>query len=259
MNWRRAVTRGIAEAASLVRFATAPAPNCRILMYHSVGGEIPDDRLNIFSITPSLFSGHMAMLATAPGVRVVSLDSQCLEPIGNHISISFDDGYKDNLYVAAPIIAEHGFPFTVFVSSGLSQPESRQFLSPGELRELAALPNVTIGAHGLTHVALTKCSNDELRNELHSSKHLLEDMIGRAVTMLAYPYGAVNRRVRDAAEEAGYAMGVCSYSGTNHTGQDPLLLSRTSILGTDTVRVFKQKIRGDWDWYRWVQKNPALD
>lgn len=257
MNLRHFVLRGIAEAVSVMRSTSIPAPSYRILMYHSVGGKVAGDRLDIFGVAPRRFAQHMALLAQEDSVTVVGLDSMYLDSTVNRMAITFDDGYKDNLYAAAPILAEYAFPFTVFVSSGFVQSNSRQFLSPAELRELVMLPNVTIGAHGLTHIALTACNDHELQNELFSSKHFLEDMIGRPVTALAYPYGAVNMRVRDAAQAAGYTLGTCSYMGTNYIGQDPLLLSRTSILGIDAPRVFKQKIRGHWDWYKRLQQNPA--
>ena len=257
MNWRRVVTCGIAEASAAVRSISIPAPSYRILMYHSIGGEALGDKLGIFGVTPHRFRQHMASLARDTSLRVVGLDAMHLESTTDCMSITFDDGYKDNLYAAAPILAEYAFPFTVFVSGGFVRPDSRQFLSPSELRELASLPNVTIGAHGLTHVALTTCDERGLKNELFSSKSFLEDVIGKPVSTMAYPYGAVNRRVRDAVELAGYTLGGSSYMGTNHIEDDPLLLSRTSILGIDSTRVFKQKICGHWDWYKWLQQNPT--
>jgi len=75
--------------------------------------------------------------------------------------------------------------------------------------------------------------------------------------MISYPFGAVDRRVRDTAEKAGYLLAACSRFDINDISRDPFLLCRTEITGNDSVRVFQQKLHGDWDWYRWKRKDPA--
>ena len=124
--------------------------------------------------------------------------------------------------------------------------------------EIAALPGVSIGSHGATHTPLTQLDARALENELLTSKRTLEDITGRAITSLSYPHGAVDRRVRDAAAAAGYAIGASSRFDINAAGRDPLLLCRTDIHGNDSLRVFNQKLNGDWDWYRWRNPDPAL-
>lgn len=255
MNWRRFVMRGISEVSAVTQLLIQPMPNYRVLMYHSVGGQVIGDRLNIFGISKKKFIQHMEALAKEP-LNIVDLDAQYLSTSSNCIAITFDDGYKDNLHIVAPILAEYGFPFTVFVSTAYIEEKENNFLSPEELRELSSIPNVTIGSHGVKHVELAKCNDIQLNEELISSKHYIEDIIGKSVTTLGYPHGSVDQRVRDVAKSVGYNVGTTSYMCTNRERQDPLLLSRTSILGIDSPRVFKQKIRGYWDWYKLKQQNP---
>jgi peptidoglycan/xylan/chitin deacetylase (PgdA/CDA1 family) len=138
------------------------------------------------------------------------------------------------------------------------QDRSGNFLSPAEVRELASMSGVTIGSHGATHTPLTALDDRALREELVKSKSALENIIGRAVDAISYPHGAVDRRVREAAAAAGYTIGACSRFDINSPGRDPLLLCRTDIHACDTLRIFKQKLHGDWDWYKWRDRDPAL-
>jgi len=254
VDWKRLTMRAIAETAALAGALRGPRAGLRVLMYHALGSPVLGDARGIFSAAPAMFEAHMAALAQAvhdgnavvTGVSAQSAGDQPLQ-----VAITFDDGYADNLRVAIPILERHGFPCAVFAVSELVRKGATPFLSPPELRELAARPGVVIGAHGATHVALTQCDDRTLENELVSSKHTLEDMLGKLVTALAYPYGAVDQRVRAAAERAGYTLGYTSHFDLNRPPCDPLLLARTSILGTDNARVFRQKLNGAWDWYRW--------
>ena len=258
MYWKRLIMRGVSEINALIQTIHPPVPSYRILMYHSIGEEVIGDRLNIFSISSGLFEKHIEYLANQREKTIVDLNVTHLNTKSDCITVTFDDGYKDNLYTAAPILEKYSFPYTVFVSSGFVESEYKYFLSPNELRKLAELPNSNIGAHSVSHVSLVECNNKDLENELVSSKHYIEDIIGMPVNKIAYPYGAVDKRVRDAAENAGYTFGTCSYMYTNRSDYDQLLLSRTSILGIDSLRIFKQKISGYWDWYRYLQRNPSL-
>lgn len=254
---RNIVTRGIAELSSLARAGLPPRTGLRVLMYHSVGSRAVGDQLGLYGIAPALFAEHMNALATATGIKTVVLADGFATGAETRVAVTFDDGYRDNLHVAAPLLQQHRIPFTVFVCTGFMRDPSGNFLTPAELRELASLPGVTIGSHGATHAPLTGLDDHALRNELVSSKATLEDATGRAVNAISYPHGAVNRRVRDAAAAAGYTTGACSRFDINDAKRDPLLLCRTDIHASDDARIFRQKLHGDWDWYKWRNRDPA--
>ncbi|MHB1099235.1 MAG: polysaccharide deacetylase family protein [Burkholderiales bacterium] len=257
MSWQQLVSRGISGISALARSAAPPSPGFRILLYHAVGTKIAEDRLGIYTISPNLFERHVEALAAYSGNAFAELPDGLSGEERLRTAVTFDDGYRDNLLVAAPILLKHGIPFTVFVSTAFVQKRDSNYLSPEETKELAALPGVTIGAHGATHIPLTQCSDAELKAELEDSRHYLEDLLGKSVKTMSYPHGAVDRRVRDGVEKAGYTMAACSRFDINDADRDPLLLCRTDILGKDPVRVLKQKLHGDWDWYRYKSKDPA--
>ena len=254
----RIIARGIAETAGVLRPGHTPRAGLRVLMYHSVGSVATGDALGIYGIAPARFEQHMAALVAQTGITVAALAASAARPQGTQVAVTFDDGYRDNLYRAAPVLQALQIPFTVFVCSGFLRDPSGNFLSAAELRELSALPGVSIGSHGATHVPLTTLDDEQLRSELLTSKAALEDATGRPVDAISYPHGAVDHRVRAAAADAGYTVGACSRFDINAPGRDPLLLCRTDIHANDKRRVFLQKLRGDWDWYRWRSADPAM-
>lgn len=257
MNHRHFAARIISDFSAATSFLSKPPEGFRILMYHAIGTPALDDRLNLFSLSSKQFQWQMQMLANWKHGSIDSLSESALQGRGRQIAITFDDGYLDNLRVAAPILVELGLPFSVFITSEFIRKAKPGFLSPENLRELANLPGVQIGAHGASHIPLTKCNDELLNSELSSSKHYLEDVLGCKILHMAYPYGAVDRRVRDAALDAGYQLGVCSQAGINNAERDAMLLTRTQIVSLDNQRIFSQKLHGNWDWYRWRSRDPS--
>lgn len=258
MSSRRIILRSVAESVALARTFSPLRLGLRILMYHSVGHRAYGDDHGIFSISQQSFRQHIHRLVNIQSCQVVPLQPLNLPQQALHVAITFDDGYRDNLHIAAPILIEYGIPFTVFVSSDFIKNRTNGFLVPSELIELAGLPGVTIGAHGKTHRPLTACNDVELEAELCSSKHYIEDLLGRPVTAVAYPFGSANIRVRNKAEQVGYDLGVCTRFDLNMPDRDPFLLCRCNIERNDTARVFHQKVRGDWDWYCWRSPDPLM-
>ena len=58
-----------------------------------------------------------------------------------------------------------------------------------EIRELAADPLVTIGAHTCAHFALSKLSADKARTEIAESVRCIEAQLGKPCRHFSYPYG----------------------------------------------------------------------
>jgi len=103
-----------------------------ILMYHSVAR---DDEARFVEpanrIAPRLFERQMAFLRAKR--RVVAL-SQIVEdlargrtPPAGTVCITFDDGYRDNLTVAAPILEKYRLPATLFLATGLVERAEHQW------------------------------------------------------------------------------------------------------------------------------------
>ncbi len=255
MSWKRAITRSFAEVSART-IGAGLRPGFRVLLYHSVGGALRHDPYGI-SIAPALFEKQMDLLAAGDHLTLTSFADALAPTDSLQIAVTFDDGYRDNLHTAAPLLVARRIPFTVFVTTSFVRNNDPDFLSPTELRELASMPGVQIGSHGATHARMAALDDAALRRELEESRRELEDMTGKEVRLVAYPHGSVNLRVREVAARAGYARGGTSRFGINTKESDPLLLSRCEVVASDTLRVFRQKLAGAWDWYRWRTKDPS--
>lgn len=246
-SWKRAIGSGLSAIYGVKHGFSGNPQGLRILMYHSIGSPMSDDTNATYSVSRQRFKTHIDYVKayqSDPNLVVRSFTAQAL----TGISFTFDDGYRDNLEVAAPLMLEHGFAFHVFVNPSFVMSRKHQYLTIQSLRELADLPGVGIGAHGYNHRDLTECTRAELEFELVASKKWIEDAIGKEVTTMAYPHGAVNDVVRDATASAGYAMAASSKFGIVTPASDRLALERTDIWSTDTVRTLRSKLHGNWDW-----------
>jgi peptidoglycan/xylan/chitin deacetylase (PgdA/CDA1 family) len=77
-------------------------------------------------------------------------------------------------------------------------------LSVEDLEFFSKNPLIEFGSHSHSHPILTNISQDDLENELKSSKLNLEKIIGSPITILAYPNGISNENVKTTALNYGY-------------------------------------------------------
>lgn len=135
------------------------------------------------------------------------------------VVITIDDGYKSAVVYAAPILKQYGYPWTFFIYPDfVTVAEGSGAVSWNDLLELQK-EGVDIESHSMTHPKLTshrqkwngsihELNADEyaawLENETSGSKKLLEQKLGKPITVFAYPYGLYNKQVEAAAIGAGY-------------------------------------------------------
>lgn len=90
-----------------------------VLMYHRVAEPATDAQL--LSVTPQRFAGQMEHLRRHYPVLSVQELSQRWKSgrfPRRAVVVTFDDGYMDNLQVAAPILDQLGIPAIVFITTG---------------------------------------------------------------------------------------------------------------------------------------------
>jgi peptidoglycan/xylan/chitin deacetylase (PgdA/CDA1 family) len=108
------------------------------------------------------------------------------------VAITFDDGYRNVLESAAPILRDHGFTATVYVVTGREadgpwRPEW-PLLTWAEVESLT-LAGYELGAHTVTHPPLAHISPREAEREMVQSQQEILRRTGQPARSLAYPYG----------------------------------------------------------------------
>jgi peptidoglycan/xylan/chitin deacetylase (PgdA/CDA1 family) len=226
-------------------FHKAIARQDTIVAFHRVNDFMPEgDSLTcgsqMFREFCTFFKEHYDVVPLAEQIRACRSG----RPRGGTLSITFDDGYRDNHDVAAPILKDLGLTATFFVTTGFIQsdvvpywdrnlPRQPGWMNWEQVRELAQ-NGFDIGGHTVTHLDMGNCSSEQIRTELRESKIELEQRLGQPLTLFAYPFGAranINDGSRGLVREAGFECCVSCCGGTNIGATDPYTLNRLPISG----------------------------
>ena len=247
-----------ARGLTMIGEGKGPAKICsRILTYHSVG-----ERDHEMNVSAAAFGEQMQWLSE--NAEVCSL-AEAAKGAGG-VAITFDDGYRDNLKVAAPVLAGFGLRATVFIVAGRvgmrlahdRDIETGALMTWEEVRELESM-GWEIGAHTLTHQRLAELSAAEQSLEIGACTRLLEQNLGHAIEAFAYPYGSAldyDRTSKELVRENGYSFALSNRYGAVERGADRWALRRIWIDRSDTMDSFRAKVRGGLDGLAWLD-SPA--
>lgn len=244
-----------------------PAVHVAILSYHQVDTPARGTPPNTLLMPPRRFDLQLSLLH-AMGWKGLSLRD--LQPYlegrasGRVFGITLDDGYRNNLTRALPVLRRLGFTATVFMVSGQlggSNAWDHDLFPPAELmdaQDLAAWmqSGMEVGAHTRSHPRLVTCDSSTARTEILGAKADLEDALGVPVERFSYPHGLYAPAHVEMVAEAGYVGAVTTRSARACAHDDPLQLPRISVHSTTSIpRLVAQVTTGFEDWR--VQRRKA--
>jgi peptidoglycan/xylan/chitin deacetylase (PgdA/CDA1 family) len=99
------------------------------------------------------------------------------------------------------------------------------YLDAGEIREMAEY-GMIIGSHTHTHNRLDSMDKKKSLEELRISKSILQEITGKTIDCVSYPYGNYNKEMIAILSQLGYAIGLGTEIGINDKDADPLFLKR---------------------------------
>jgi peptidoglycan/xylan/chitin deacetylase (PgdA/CDA1 family) len=188
-----------------------------ILCYHAVSEKFPAS----LAVSPTALRQQLTTLVRH-GYRGATFSEALRRPReGKTLAVTFDDAYRSVIRLGFPILSELGLKGTVFAPTayiGAERPMGwdgidrwhqtahAAELVPCSWNELQMLVDAgwEVGSHTRTHPRLPELSDAELAIELRGSRRDCEQHLGVPCRSIAYPYGAVDRRVADAVADAGY-------------------------------------------------------
>jgi len=216
-----------------------------VLMYHTVGGQAIGDIRNRYTVTINRFRKHVIALSRQRKFLPRSLSDYVAGAQSNNFYVSFDDGYLDNLIIAAPLLSEHKIPFTVFVATDFIN--KKKFCSDSDLRELLAMPGASIGCHGASHIPLFNLPDARLQKEIVDSKKKLEDIVSSEINLFSYPHGVIPENAKYWLESAGYKFAYTSRPFITKADND-FTISRQEVISSDSVIDLVAKMNAGLEW-----------
>jgi peptidoglycan/xylan/chitin deacetylase (PgdA/CDA1 family) len=227
------------RAARVRRLAAIGQAPLSVLFYHRVADVHP----NNLTISKAQFTRHVEYCRE--NYEPISL-SEVQRRIRDNdsyipsVTFTFDDGYQDNCDFAIPLLLDHQFACTYFVTTGnvLQQTQFGHDQANGvqlrintarQIRQMSDA-GIEIGCHTRTHPNFANVHDLKvIRDEIINAKQETEQLIGRAVRYFAFPFGTPQQLTQAAIEtvyEAGFA-GFCSaYGAYNLVGQDAFHIRR---------------------------------
>lgn len=212
-----------------------------ILMYHGLrkAGIMAPRGDTRFWLRGRAFARHLRLFKEA-GLTVVFPDAVLAGAPAGSLSIHFDDGRASDYEVALARLQEAGVAASFFINPGtIGKPD---FLTWPQVRALAAA-GMRIESHSWDHVDLSQLPPGELHRQLQRSKQVIEQHVGRRVEFLSAPYGAVNRRILEAALDLGYRA-VCT-SDAELAQAHCIQMPRFAIYGSNTDYTVLALARGE--------------
>ena len=153
------------------------------------------------------------------------------------IMLSFDDTRKEHFKIVAPILEKYGYKGTFFIMTVAIG--KKNYMTTSDIKMLSDNGHC-IGHHTYDHQDLRKLPVKEWNTQIDKPKKKLEEIIGKEVQYLAYPFGLCNDYALTELKKRNFKAAF-QLSGKQDKS-DPLFTIRRIIVpgNWDGVRLLKE-------------------
>ena len=211
-----------------------------ILNYHTISDD-PGPVIAPYAVGRDAFASHLDVIQAAGCTALTvtqyvdRLERGTALPV-RPVVITFDDGFEDNLTVAAPLLAARDMPATVYVTTGLLPgcPGGGAGHPLGPMIPWEHLPElekegIEVGAHSHSHPELDVLDRDAAAWEIRRSRDLLELALGHPLASFSYPHGYAGGAIEAEVRRYGFRSACGVRHALSHRGDDPWLLARLVV------------------------------
>ena len=185
---------------------------------------------------------------------------------GTKVLLTFDDGFKSNVFLAEKILNPLGIKAIFFIPPGFINAKDRDEqtvfiagniyinhfkpeeipddMAPMSWKDLERLleQGHTIGSHTINHRKLTEIKNeDELKSEIEESGDILQKELGVDIDHFSYPFGDIDsidpRAIKIIRERYKYCYS--GIRGNNSVNTNPYAFLRDPVSIDDPLAYFR--------------------
>jgi peptidoglycan/xylan/chitin deacetylase (PgdA/CDA1 family) len=230
-----------------------------ILMYHSITAMPKGTVMRSLHVPPKLFKLQMWLLKIMgyQGLSMGELQPYLTgEKIGKVVGITFDDGFKNNLVEALPILKKNGFSATCYIISqnigGINHWDLKKGIDENPLMDDGEIKQwinngMEIGSHTQNHIRLTESGIKTATKEITQSKLDLERQFDCSIDHFCYPYGNYNDEIVAITKKAGYNTATTVSRGRAKSGDNLFTLPRVPITHRTFFHLFLMKILSKYE------------
>lgn len=234
-----------------------------ILMYHKVPDQVLQSPHKIF-VTKTNFEKHLSSFKLF-GLKTLTFSDLEKFRKGKRswknfprrpLILTFDDGYRDNLLNASPLLLRAGYKAQLFLLADSTfksnswdhgPHESGDAIVSGSERQDWLMSAFEIGSHGIKHVHLPEIPIEDAHREITESKKRLEAEFRTPINVYAFTYGETNQDLAQIAQTAGYSYAVNTDSGGLNMEENPFAIFRVNIFPDESLFSLWKKTSS---WYR---------
>ena len=189
--------------------------------------------------------------------------------VENYVAITFDDAFANLIENALPVIIEQKLHMSIFVPafnlgttpcwklSRINTDRDELIMTTDQL-QVCESSGVQLYSHTLSHPYLTQINENQLKSEVFTSKEQLEAILNHEVTMISYPHGDYDEKVKEEVGNAGYKYAFTIEPKAVRPGIDKFAIPRFMIEPEDSILKLKLILSGAYEAVYYLRKLKRL-